>query len=275
MCREITATTVANYADLLHLYSPGIVPSPIVDLKNTVNLVYAQKTGWLGYNNRGTDVIANLPASLTMCTETSKKCYNLPKLEEFNDYNFPNVTPIISGQITLEFWSYFSSINSGSFGLIIALEQQIGVALVSNQSTSTTLDAICFPQDYYSNIANSSGGQTVAGKSTAYTIRTNMGSNVDTQTTTSAANQWVWTRCAVDLQNTEFYVSSNTKKSIIGELLYDNVRNNYPFKHIFPEATKTSISIKGPSQLGGRTVYVSQILLFNDYLPQSYKFANM
>ena len=263
-----------DYANLLHLWEPTNTASPITDIKAAVNLVFAQKSGWLGYNNT-VDVIAASKTLPTWETETLRTVFNMPKLNEFNDYTISNLTPISSGQYTIEFWGNFSSLISNSFGLVVALDKHIGVAAVANASTTTTLDVICFPQDYKSNILNSNGGATHATKSTVYTIRTNMGVNVDTYSVANAANTWVWIRCAVNMSSINFYVSTNVSKSITTELLYDDIRNTYPLKYVYAGAEKTQFKIMGPSQNAGRNVYISQVYLFSDYLPQTYKFENL
>ena len=79
----------------------------------------------------------------------------------------------------------------------------------------------------------------------------------------------------MNLPNFEFYVTSNSLKSIQTELLYDNIRNPYSFKYVYSGTDKTSFVVSGPSQNSGRVVYISQILLFNEYLPSTFRFDNL
>ena len=70
--------------------------SPITDLKNSKNLAYVQKTGWLGYNYSN-NLVNSIP-SVSFCTETSKKCYVMPKLNQYQDYTISNINPIKPGR---------------------------------------------------------------------------------------------------------------------------------------------------------------------------------
>ncbi|MCP3683105.1 MAG: hypothetical protein GY861_10480 [bacterium] len=181
---------------------------------------------------------------------------------------------INSGRMTLEFWSRQSSIINDSFGVLVFLDKHIGVALVANQTTNTSLDAICFPQDYKANLDASSGGKIVSGKKTVYTIKSDLDSgNTDTETTTSAANTWVWTRCAVNIMEKKFYISANSEKILTTETIYGTIKSSYPFRYFTD--SNSNFMIKGPSQDAARVVYIGQVLLFSEYLPTTFKFKNL
>lgn len=273
---RVKIDTPSLFGSLLSLWDPiysGV--NQLVDVcgkSPTLSIPYKPMPDMLGTNRIGQNVIDDTSYSLLfLCSEhaqfydaTTGTCVNFVNLVMLNEFKFPDVPVSYKGNYSIEFWLFTEDYADVTNGVNIIYDNHVSVAVL--KTASNTLGANCFPQAYYNDIKGKVGTQIDIEFSNALNkVRTDL---------TNKTGVWSWVRCAVSNYNKHFYINDTVMQSLTTETLYDSTKNIYPFRYYNFSNSKVDVLVQG---IGSHTkkIYIRYLYVFNDFLPQTYKFNYM
>jgi len=171
----------------------------------------------------------------------------------------------------MEFWFFSEDIEIDSLkGFNVIWTKHVSISISKN---SSTLKAICFPQAWRNDIQKTNTGFTSVDA--MYTTATTDGNafKVDLVGAPSLGT-WYWLRCAVSHSIAEYYLSDYGIQTLLAEKVYDNVRNDVPYRYFLTPNEKSTLKVENAKNYPNK-LYLRSIYLFNDYIPTTYQFRNM
>ncbi len=197
----------------------------------------------------------------------------MSKLEDMN-FQLLAADVILSayaGRYTMEFWFFSEDAEIDQLkGLNVIWTNHVSISI---SKSTANLQAICFPQAWRDDIQSSN---------TAFTNLSEMYNNALAKSNafktdiTAAANlgSWYWLRCAVSHSIAKYYLSDYGIQTLLAEKVYDNIRNDVPFRHFLGPDQKSSLKIQNAKN-NNKKLYLRNVNLFNDYIPTTYQFRHM
>lgn len=273
---RVEILTPSLFGALLNLYDPiysGV--NQVVDITGnspTQTLNYHAMPSAGGTNRLGHNVVdESFYTRLFLCSEnaqyydaTTKSCVNFVNLVMVNDFSFPNIPVSYKGNYSMEFWVFNEDYTDITNGVNIIYDRHVGISVM--RTASNTLGASCFPQEYRNNINGLVG--------TLIDNEFNVALNKHRIDLTNVTGVWSWVRCAVSNYNKHFYMNDSTMQPLTAETLYDSTLNDYPFRYYFFSKETVKVTIQGIAS-HTKKIYLRNLYVFNDYIPQHYTFKYM
>jgi len=273
---RVEILTPTLFGSLLNIWDPRYAGvNQLVDITGnspvTAIPYHAMPTAG-GTDRLGHNVVDETKYSLLfLCSEhaqfydaSSASCVNFVNLVMLNEFVFPNIPVSYKGNYTMEFWVFNEDYTDITNGVNIMYDKHLGISVL--KTASNTLGASCFPQAYYNDIDGKVGNQIDTEFSSAL--------NKHRTTLTNQTGVWSWVRCAVSNYNKYFYMNGDALQTITAETLYDSTLNAYPFRYYFFSGDTVDVKIQGIAS-HTKKIYLRYLYIFNDFIPQTYKFEYM
>ena len=256
-----------KFINIIHSFGGGNPNGTFVDaVKNvdpTESPVYhqlQQREGFIGYN-----ILTQVP-ELFVCDEEkyyyynfeTRKCVRMVNLPRLGDQKF-DVKSSTTNRYTMDLWFFVEIPSMFTNGINFIYQKHIGISIIRESNSATSLSALCFPQEYRDNLET----KKMQGVYDLY----NSALNKEQVVFTNAGQKWNYVRCSVDLSRDIFYMNTNTIKNIIPETLYGETRNVKSFRYYdFQSETKFIIE---NHQISSTRVFLRYVSLYSEYLPPS------
>ena len=221
---------------------------------------FIQNSNFIG-NNAITSVV-----DVLSCDETHYKYFNsvtqlcstILNFNRLNTLNFANVPSSRTNRWTIEGWIYVEIVQQFTSGINITWVNHLGISLIRDQTSVSTLNVICFPQGYRDDLTGINGNDVY----NLYNQAINKGMSQEQ----FASSNWIFFRCAVDLHTGLFYISNKSSINIINETLYGNVKNVISYR-FFNLPTQTNLSFFNMN-LNNSRIFMRTFQLYTDFIPQ-------
>ena len=187
---------------------------------------------------------------------TTEKCLQFTDLSQMNDINFPNLAVSYTGNYAMAFWILVEDANSMTNGIHLTWSNHLQITVKKN----SLLDAICFPQGYYS---DSFPNTNIDEKYSNPLIRNKYKNTLD-----GFSGVWNYVICSVSNYN-RIYAINGLEKDLLNEPLYNTQVTNYPLRYYFSSGSITS-TLTVSNLVNPKKIYLRVIELFNDYIPYEY-----
>jgi hypothetical protein len=267
---DITSATVGNYLDLLHLwdptYSSGTYPPLVTDTKANRNFTPVVDVSWKGYNIFDMSGYKVLSSSNDLCAENAHSCTGLIRLNEINDVSISSL-PSTTGRYTIELWVMVTSLSNLNNGFHVIWRNLVSLSFSKSSSDASNFNSYCWPLDYQGNNESLKGNTSIENQA-----KTQVNDKFAKINYTNGS--WFSVRCAVSYNNNQFYINTNTVQDIPSNLMWKNQRTDNPFRYMWQNGEKTNLIITGANLNTSTNIYIRQIMLYNDYLPQLLTFQN-
>jgi hypothetical protein len=183
-------------------------------------------------------------------------------LNVMNDFTFPNIPSSFTNRWTMDLWIWVETAQQLTAGVNFIWENHLSISIIRDTSSTTSLNAICFPQGYKDNIK----GVSSVPIYDVYNSALNKGKEL----MSGVSSTWTFVRCAVDLVRGTFYVN-NSSGNITNETLYTNVKNSVPFR-FFNQSPLQNLIVQNAS-LNNSRIFMAYLTLYREYIPLA--FINM
>lgn len=274
---DMTTTTGSKYAKLLHLFEAPYNPlvdktqQKIKDVKpaSSVDTTLTQNANWIGYNSLDVSTYKRLDKVSTdngndwLCNEFRDVCSGLVKLNQIENITWTGIDPPMYDRFAIDLWFMNTSTTNLTSGIHFIWRNIGSVSFVRDDTTATTLNAYCWPQDHRLDLQNTTGYANINALSTSVL-------NYDKITTTNSDNQWVWVRCSVNWTNKFFYMSANSQKTLEPERVYGTVKNDVPFRYMFQNNEKSTFYVWNGKNNSSTDINCRSIYLYTEYIPPNY-----
>lgn len=273
---RVEILTPALFGNLLNLWDPILsTANQLVDVTGnspTQAVSYYTMPTAGGTNRIGMNVVDETYYSLLfLCSENAQyydsatgTCVNFVNLVMLEEFKFTSIPVSYKGNYSMEFWIFNEDYKDITNGVNIIYEKHLAISVLL--TASNTLGASCFPQAYYNDI----DGLVGTNIDNAYSNALNK-YRIDL---TSTTGEWSWVRCAVSNYDEYFYMNDSSMQTITAETLYDATLNVYPYRYFFYSGDTVDVKVQGISS-HTKKIYLRYLYVFNDFLPQNYKFNYM
>ena len=195
-------------------------------------------------------------------------------MNDYQDIIIPAFNTTNWGRYTIEFNINILNVALLTSGVNIIWKNHMAISIVSDPTTASSLRVLCFPQAFKQNISGITGSANLTSLLGTTT-------NNAALTLLSKNGVWISIRCAYSQNKNVFYlvddnnIVANPELTIKGELLYANSNSNtnyinYAYRYYWPNNALTTFSIEGAGLNPVSKIYLANVHVFNDYLPQNY-----
>ena len=244
-------------------------------VEETAFLTQVAAADFLGYNvvdfttaNKYSELYTP-KANNYLCPENTYFCLGLVKLNEVTDVRINTVTPSFTGKYTIEFWTMITSVSNLTNGFHIIWKGLGSVTIIKDSTTSTSLNMICWPQDYMFDATNKIEGVFGTNIHTLYSGSAIV--NKDKKIITSNINnKWLYVRCAINSTKKKLYsvFDNETTVTVPSEITITTTSSMEP---TFAPGATTYVLLSGMSGNTGCTIYLRNLWLYANYLlPNNY-----
>jgi hypothetical protein len=271
---DITTITGLKYVNLLHLFeAPYDDIASINDVRpaSAVKTNLTLNTNWIGYNvlNSSTykrlDKVSTNNGNEWLCNEFRDVCSGLIKLNQIEDITWNDIDAPMYGRYTIDLWFMNTSTSNLDSGIHFIWRNIASISFTRDDTASNTLNSYCWPQDYKLNLQATTGHKNINALTSS-----SMANNYDRTQTTNSNNTWVWVRCSVNYTNRFFYMSANSKKTLVAERVYGDVINDVPLRYMFQNNEKSTFYIFNGKNNPNTDINCRSIYLYTDYIPPNY-----
>lgn len=269
---DITSLSVQSYPDLLHLWNPtydtGSYPPQVIDIKSSKNFTPVIDSSFRGYNVVDLTEYKFLNSSNGLCSETTQSCTGLLPINEISDVSLPTL-PSTTGRYTIEMWAMVSSLSGLNNGFHVIWRNLVSISFSKSSTEFNTFNIYGWPLDYQVENEKIKGNSNIENQAKIIL-------NDKLQNSNYTGGIWVQIRCAVSTNMNKFYMSNNPIKEIQGSTMWQGQRSDVPFKLTWKNGVKTNLIITGANSITNTNtnIYIRQIMLYNEYLPQLLTFNN-
>ena len=264
---RVDIQTPALFGTLLALWDPIYTgTAQITEIKGAANTAITY-TSSIGENI----VDDSKYSTLFLCSEdtqyydiTTTSCTQFANLINIQDLTFPNIASSYAGNYTSEFWIFTENFNDVTNGVNVIYDNHVSISVI--KTTADYLGGYCFPQAYKDDIKSLRGSSIEAAFNAA---KNKAVKNLATQ-----VGVWSWVRCAVSNFEKKYYISDDPIQTLEAEILYNTTKTDYPYRHFYADSLKVDLKIENISQQT-KKIYVRNLYVFNDYIPQNYLFKYM
>ena len=201
------------------------------------------------------------------CDETShnffnintQNCYMVLNMNRVNDFVFPSLPSSRTNRYTMEGWIYVEISQQLTAGVNITWNNHLGISIIRDQLSATTIDVICFPQGYRDSLTGLNG----LGVFTLYNSAMNKGMSIEDY----SSSTWIFFRCAVDLQTGIFYISNGNSINIVNDTLYGSLKNVVPYR-FFQMTAEADLSFFN-MKLNNSRIFFRSFNVYRDFIPQA------
>lgn len=275
---DMTTVTGLKYDKLLHIFEAPYNDTPTInDIRpaTPVTTSLTENSNWLGYNvldlttYKRLDKVATNNGNNWLCNEFKDVCSGLVKLNQIENITWSNIDPPMYDRFAIDLWFMNTSTTNLSSGIHFIWRKIGSISFARDDTTSTTLNSYCWPQDHRLDLQNTTGYQNINALSSSSSVF-----NYDRIQTTNSNNVWVWVRCTVNWTNRFFYMSSNAQKTLEAERVYGTVKNDNPFKYFFQNNEKSTFYIWNGKNNPNTDINCRSINLYSEYIPPNYDVKN-
>ena len=160
----------------------------------------------------------------------------------------------------MDLWIYVEIVQQLTSGINFIWENHLSISIIRDSSSSSSFNAICFPQGYKDLINGVSGSSIYDTYSSAL--------NKNKDLIIGASSQWQFVRCSVDLTRGQFYLDNLTSTPIINETLYNGVLNQVSYRY-FNTLPKTKLIVQNGS-LNNSRIFMSYLTLYREFIPSQF-----
>ena len=243
-------------------------PKLFYDSKNSsYNKSIYQVSNYIGEN-----IIINDPGGFMQCDENLFQFYNDEDVSCFYLLNMNKVNDISislpstrTGRYTMEFWTNIEIVSQLTLGINFYWEKHLSITLITDNTQSSVLNVICFPQAYLDNVDGLESLEIyeLLEKST----------NSQKLGLVDVSNKWIFVRCAVDMTRKIFYINDpedndtlkiHNYQTMKSEILYGNTRNYRPFR-LFSMPNETLFKIQNHNKVNTR-VFLRQLRIYREFI---------
>jgi hypothetical protein len=265
---EITSKSVVNYSAILHVwdptYSKGTYPPQVTDIKESKNFTPVVDDSWNGYlfvDRTGYKVLSTTDGLIV-----DNSSPGIVSINDFDDMSLP-ASASTTGRYTIELWVVVTDLGKLNNGFHIIWRNLISLSFSKSTTDSTTFNTYCWPLDYQLDISSVKGNANIENQAKTYL-------NDKFVKTSYADKSWFSVRCALSHNMNQFYINTNTVQNLQSNLMWKNQRTDAPFRYMWQNGAKTNLIITGANLNTNTNIYIRQIMLYNDYLPQLFTFQN-
>ena len=180
-------------------------------------------------------------------------------MNRVNDFFFPNLQSSRTNRYTMEGWIYIEIAQQLTAGVNIMWNDHLGISIIRDQLSATTIDVICFPQGYRDSLAGLNG----LGVFNLYNSAMNKGMSIEDY----SSSTWIFFRCAVDLQTGIFYISNGNSINIVNDTLYGSLKNVVPYR-FFQMTAQADLSFFN-MKLNNSRIFFRSFNVYRDFIPQA------
>jgi hypothetical protein len=251
-----------NFSGKYYLNPASNGPQLLDDVTSTLlTPAMTQKANWLG------NAVLFFTSGPLQCDEYGHTFYNkyisscstIINFNRLDDFVFLSIPSSRTNRWSMEGWIYVEIVQQLEVGINIMWNKHLGISIIRDQTSLTTLDVVCFPQGYRDDITGKKGLEIF----NLYSNALNKGMSQETL----ASSTWVFFRCSVDLHNGVFYVSNRPLQTIQNEIMYGSVRNSISYR--FLDMPLTSNVNFNNMKLNNSRVFVRQFQVYREFIPQS------
>ena len=249
-----------KFISVIHAYGGGLPNGELKDAKNGIDGQLVERTNFIGYN-----ILEEIENPI-VCDEKEFEYYNVATNQCDRLINLPRigkkafkVTSSRTQRYTMDLWIFVEIPSSFTNGINFIWDKHLGISVIRESSSLTSITALCLPQGYYDDLSNKKS-------SDIFTVYNNA-LNKDQVLFPNANEQWLYVRCSVDLSRDIFYINKNTPKSIIPETFYGTTRNDKSYRY-FDIEEQTEFRIEN-SEYSDSRVFLRFISLYREYIPNN------
>ena len=236
------------------------------ELNNELSIIIPQVSNYIGEN------ILEAPGGFMQCEENyfqyynekDTKCFHLLNMNKVNDISI-SLPSTRTGRYTMEFWTNIEIVSQLTLGINFYWEKHLSITLITDNTQSSVLNVICFPQAYIDNVDGLESLEIyeLLEKST----------NSQKLGLVDVSNKWIFVRCAVDMTRKIFYINdpddndtltTHNYKTLKSEILYGNTRNYRPFR-LFSMPIETTFKIQNHNKVNTR-VFLRQLRIYREFI---------
>ena len=250
------------FTSIYPIFEDVIYPENKVELTSVPN--------FQGYNilqSYSTYLICNEDVFQYLYNDKCQTLFNLNRANDFEVISYSSRT----GRYTMEFWFYIEKVAEMANGINFIWDNHLSLSLITSQSQSSILNAVCFPQAYRDKVDDKTSGEI-------YNLYNNA-INKDIYEFYNADDSWQYVRCAVDHTRKIYRISSsveydnsgniikenaNLEKTLEAEILFGNTRNVRPFR-FFGLKELSTVKFQNFKNNGSRQ-FLRQFKLFREYI---------
>jgi hypothetical protein len=174
---------------------------------------YTQLTNEINYGY--SPIEDNIP-ELELCSET-EVCQNVIKLNAIKDLEFKKITPSGTGRYTMEFWINIEIVSQLTLGIHFIWEKHLSITLIADNTQTSVLNVICFPQAYLDNVDGLESLEIYDLLEKSH--------NSQKLGLVDVSNKWIFVRCAVDLTRKIFYINDPDDNDTLTTHNYQMLKN--------------------------------------------------
>ena len=210
---------------------------------------------------------------LNLCLE-SEECKDIINLSGIDDIDLSDIFHSVTGRYTMELWIKLINLPKLLNGINIIWENHVSISILTD-TLKNKLSIYCFPQDYLSSPKNKQGREIIDLAKDA------LNKDVINIDLNDKENDWIYLRCAYSWDNEIFYLKSDTyningdEQELNHEYASDGRVVDYPFKYLFMEYYKYHVYIQNANLNSESEIYIRNLYLFNEYLPNAYDTKNV
>jgi hypothetical protein len=272
---DMTTVTGLKWVQLLHIFEAPYNDTPVINDVRPVTPVataLTENTTWLGYNSLNSStykildkVSDNTSGNNWLCNEFRDVCSGLVKLNQIENITWSKIDPPMYDRYAIDLWFMNTSTTGLTSGIHFIWRNIGSISFARDDTTPTTLNSYCWPQDYRLNLQTTTGYKNINALPTSSSVY-----NYDKITTVNSNNQWVWIRCSVNWTNRFFYMSGNTQKTLEAPRVYGNVKNDVPFRYLYQNDEKSKFYVWNGYNNPNTDINCRSINLYKDYIPPNF-----